>query len=166
MFEFINCRLVFFSESTCNLSPYFAVQVFIQSRLNTIGIARQLGGKHYVYTPQVMLQASATSVDIFRSLVVVHRIVYEVNKYTAACNWKSFMKPALGHTFIMNRNVNSHVNVVSPSEIVDIVEKAYSFQTKYVSLIMDLFDLSGWDLSRFTFGTVVNRVSVLAPGKR
>lgn len=124
--------------------------------MNTIGIARQTEGRHYVYTPQILLQASASTVDVFRSLVVVHRIVYEVNRRTDECDWKHFTKRLFEDR--VSRNSSSNVDAMSTRELIDIVEKAYTFQSRSVSALMELFSLSGWDMTRFTFGTIADRV--------
>lgn len=133
-----------------------ADMVKIRSKLNTVGVVCRIDGKHYIFTPQVMLHTSAKSADIFKALIVVCRIRHELKSDTQDCDWSLFMK---SKSQIKSASSDSKPhNLLSSNGLVDIVSKAYIFQQSSTPLIIDQFNSSGWDMGRFTFGTIANRI--------
>ena len=117
--------------------------------LDTVGVSRKNDGKNYVYTPQIMLHADATSEDTFRSLIVLHRVVHELKSRTEDIGEYEFH---WGHP---ERNNGDADNV---KEILEIIDKSHKYYKENVSILTERFIAANWDLSRFTFGSIAKRI--------
>ena len=123
----------------------------ILTGLNTVGVVRKFKGVKYLYSPQILLHSTASSTDIFRALVVVHRVIHELSLRTDPSDF---------------RNENENVNQNGTTGIIDtmmfeILSKAYDFQKLNFQVILERLNNSGWDTTRFTFGTIMNRIEYL-----
>ena len=125
--------------------------------LDTVGVVRRNLGKIYVYTPQIMLHADATSEDTFRSLMVLHRIVHELKNCTEDIENVSSQ---LGHHDTDIDGIDDTI------EIIGIVEKSLKFYKENVSLLIDRLIAGNWDMSRFTFGSITKRIEFIDNNNR
>jgi hypothetical protein len=115
--------------------------------MHKLGVIREVCGVGYrVFTPQVLLQSSAQSTDIFRSLVVVHRALYELEKRTEMCQCEGFVDSDDGSDDASDRLA------------AEILSAARDFESKYMSTVTKHLTAAGWNLDRFTFGSIRKRV--------
>ena len=114
-----------------------------------MGIAKDIDGKKYIYTPQIMLHADASSDDIFKALLVLHRVVYELGRYVEGSN--------MGFDAGQGAGGDSH--------IVQIVKVSHRYYKESISNIRDRLVAVDWDITRFTFGSIHKRIEILPSAK-
>ena len=96
--------------------------------------------------PQVLLRRDATSMDIFRSLVVTHRVLY-----TYETNHDShFAAEAVGGA--------SALNELRQSQLLSLVTEAKAYETNNSQELLKSMNRAGWDVSTFMYGAVGQRV--------
>jgi hypothetical protein len=106
---------------------------------NTLSVRRNVDGVGCrIFTPQVLLHSSAEPRDIFRALIAVHKTIFELKKETTECGNKS----------IAFEDSDEKVRKL----VLDIVQRAYTFQKNETPKIIDHLVASGWNMDRYTFG--------------
>ena len=126
------------------------IQLGVRTGMDTVGVEENVGGKKFIYTPQIMLHADATAEDTFRSLVVLHRVVHEMQ----------------GHTKIKSADTDASGSddekIDNVSEVVEPVELAYRYYKENIFSITEKLTRANWDISRFTFGSIGKRIEPLS----
>lgn len=94
--------------------------------------------------PRVLLRKEASSADIFRSLVVVHRALYlsKLAKENTASDASAGGHPVANGEDRLNR----------------LLMEAYAYEQQSLSALLQDMGRGGWDTSKFFYGAVSNRV--------
>ena len=118
------------------------------SVLDTVGVLRRNRRKYYVYTPQILLHTDATPEDTFRSLLVLHRVVYELKKRTED----------IDDAFQLNSYERGVDDEDIATELIEIVQKSQEYLKENMSFLMHRLIAAQWDVNRFTFGSISKRI--------
>lgn len=116
-------------------------------------VRRLWRGEEVEITPQLVLHKEAKQVDIFRALVVIHRILYKFQKASLPIDPNHKRKTSIDR----NKKIELESLGLGPSDLMLMVREAYSYEREYRRSISNYLELAGWDVSRFMFGTIKRR---------
>ena len=97
----------------------------------------------------------------------MHRAVYEITQCTSECKLDKVTVSDISNAKTSNCfDDSSHEDSsINQNHLVGIVERAYNFQKIELSDLISLCGTAGWDMSRFTFGSISNRIEIEYDGR-
>ena len=127
-----------------------------QIGLNSIASLRLVNGVPILLTPEALLHVNASSFDVFRAIIIVHRILMDFENSTeqisASDAWNIIKKykkgkePHLNEIGLASENLNQ------------MIASGYNFEKKNLRNIINLLRTAGWDVGKFLCGTIKKRV--------
>ena len=98
-----------------------------------------VGGKleYQRLVPQVLLHTSATHFDVFRVLCVVHRADFLLQK---------------------EKNLSVLTGSVAEDKLLSVLRESYAFTKRFTRGIVNGLRTEGWDMGKFTYGSIMTRV--------
>ncbi len=107
--------------------------------------------------PQVLLHKDARSIDIFRSLVCVHRLLHDFEQgslpYARGTSGNVRDLRRLGQTSAVLARHELDVH-----GLVNRLQRASDYERAYLPAIMQALHRGGWDMRSFSFGVITTRV--------
>ena len=116
-----------------------------------------------IFTPQILLHYNATQFDVFRASFIVRKILHEFKLISKETNVTSVgaKLQKLGADKISfddySESILPRVNLGCES-LLAMIEEAKIFEKKNMRDCINLLRVAGWDVSKFTFGTLRTRV--------
>jgi len=110
----------------------------------TLDVTRTKG--QWELDPQIFLHPNATHFDVFRALVLVHRADWLFSQRAGAS-----VASAAG-AFFGSENV--HVD----ESLKKLLQESYDFERKHTRDVVNGLRTVGWDMGRFTYGSIQTRV--------
>lgn len=111
--------------------------------LNPSRIFREIDGVMYKFKPQILLHRNATHHDVLRSLIIVNRMVHLIETQPDEA-W--------------GRSMSTDSVTVGPDSLISLVRSGYQYERMYFNVIQQVLIASGWDLNKFLFGDIRQRV--------
>jgi hypothetical protein len=121
----------------------------LKQRFNPSVLYRTYNNETYEYIPQILLKEDASSDDIFRSLVIVNRIVHNIESIT---------RPYRSQSTILSIGKLNQESLMSVDTIVKIIRDGYEFESNNIEYIKDILKSCGWDLKMHMYGDIKLRV--------
>lgn len=119
------------------------VPLFIANpSLNPSRIFRVIGGVKYKFKPQVLLKHNASHFDALRALVVVNRIVHLIETQPEEA-WSRVDTNSVG---------------VGADSLIQLVRSGYEYEQSHFPAIKQTLEAAGWDLNKFLYGDIRQRV--------
>ena len=124
---------------------------------------RSVGGVPVIFTPQILLHFNATQFDVFRASFIVRKILHEFKTNSVEINVNS-VGAKLQKLGMDNINLEEYSRNILPSlnlgcdDLLVMIENAKIFEKKNMRDCINLLRVAGWDVSKFTFGTLRTRV--------
>ena len=128
---------------------------------------RVVNGKTFLCRPQILLNISANSTDIFRALVVVNRVMASLRQHSLpsrALLSPLRMPPSLtSPTAALSSQLSSSADRTDVSELDSFIlarlDDGYTYEATNREAILGILKAVGWDTSRFSYGDIKKRVS-------
>ena len=128
---------------------------------------RVIDGKTYLCRPQILLNVSANSTDIFRALVVVNRVMASLRQHSLPSRalLSPLRIPALTSPTpptTLQPPISS-TGKADASELDSFIlarlDDGYTYEAVNREVILGILKAVGWDTSRFSYGDIKKRVS-------
>lgn len=111
-------------------------RVLADTGIDATSLVCHNNGSPLLFKPSILLHKDATPFDVFRALVIVHKVLVDVEKLASSNNNISFNEETL----------------------INIVNNGYKFEKENLRIIVNSLRTSGWDMSKFMFGNIRRRV--------
>ena len=124
---------------------------------------RSVEGVPIIFTPQILLHYNATQFDVFRASFIVRKILHDFKGNSVDINVTSvgakLQKIGVENTDIeeYSRNFLEATNLGCDG-LLAMLENAKNYEKKNMRDCINLLRTAGWDVSKFTFGTLRTRV--------
>ena len=119
-------------------------------------------GKHTVpvlLRPQVLLHKDARSIDIFRSLVCVHRLLHDFEQGSLPYEPRSGTAGAVKQINRLGKTTAVLARHGLDEEgLVGRLQRASDYERAYLPAIMQALHRGAWDMTAFAFGVITKRV--------
>ncbi len=117
-------------------------------------------GRPIVLIPQILLHKEATHMDIFRAFVIVNKVLVEAHTRSSSPFSVSEAAAALQRIHadgLSEKQVLTEL-AMTEEDLHSMVKEAQIFEQEQRHILVKLLTQSGWDMSRFSFGTQKLRV--------
>ena len=137
--------------------------IFVAIGWQSSSVLRSVDGIPIIFTPQILLHYNATQFDVFRASFIVRKILHEFKSKSVDISADS-VGAKLQKLTIENINFKNYSTEILPSikldtsDLLNMIENAKNFEKKNMRDCINLLRVAGWDVSKFTFGTLRTRV--------
>lgn len=124
---------------------------------------RSVGGVPVIFSPQILLHVNATQFDVFRASFMVRNLLHEFKTMSEVIKVSS-----VGPKISKLNSKNAEIGVFAEQILLSIglgsegllamIKNAKTFEKKNMRDCVNLLRTAGWDVSKFTFGTLRTRV--------
>ena len=114
-------------------------RILANTGIDATSLVCYINGSPIIFKPSILLHKDASPFDVFRGLIIVHKILVDVEKLTASSD-------------------GSHSIKFDDDTLINIVNNGYKFEKENLRLIVNNLRASGWDMSKFMFGNIRRRV--------
>lgn len=148
-------------------------------------LLRSVGGMPVILEPQILLHVNASQMDIFRSIFITYQILNEFKKNSNIYkneknnNFIQFNGERTILDIIKNKKMKvnnlNNINIIDSNKnmnfssyilpsvmgtegLLDMIKNGQKFEKQYMNESLQLIKGSGWDIDKFTFGTIKTRV--------
>ena len=133
------------------LEAYYA-----QCGLNSISSLRLINGVPVLLTPEALLHVNASSFDVFRAIIIVHRILMDFENSTKTITSTDAWK--IIKTYKKGKEPELDNIGLSSDILIEMIGNGYNFEKKNLRNIINLLRTAGWDMGKFLSGTIKKRV--------
>lgn len=126
-------------------------------------ILRSVQGLPIIFSPQILLHVNATQFDVFRASFIVRKILHEFQELSEEINVTS-VSAKLSKLDAANTEMSEYSKQTLPSVglgtegLLEMIKSAKVFEKKNLRDCVNLLRTAGWDVSKFTYGTLRTRV--------
>lgn len=109
-----------------------------------------------IIVPEILLRVDADAEDIFRALMVVHRISFDFRRRSVPLTAAQAMDakrrlPRVRHELLPTLGYGG-------DDMWEAVRAAYEYEQQHRNDVLQLLQAAGWDTGRFMFGSIRRRV--------
>jgi hypothetical protein len=121
--------------------------------LDSVALLRRINGKPVLIRPQILLRENATNFHVFRALITLHRALH------------NFKKSSTPHKFFDADGQDSSGDQLQSLENVDkdyllgLIIDASEWEKNNLRNIINGLRVAGWDMGKFSFGSILCRVN-------
>jgi hypothetical protein len=126
-------------------------------------VLRSVGGVPVIFSPQILLHVNATQFDVFRASFIVRKLLHEFKTMSEAILVSS-VGPKISKLNSKNTEIGEFSGQILQSiglgseGLLAMIKNAKIFEKKNMRDCVNLLRTAGWDVSKFTFGTLRTRV--------
>ncbi len=114
-------------------------RILANTGIDATSLVCRINGSPIMFKPSILLHKDASPFDVFRGLIIVHKILFEVEKLAVSSDEA--------------RSID-----LDDETLINIVNNGYKFEKENLRLIVNNLRVSGWDMSKFMFGNIRRRV--------
>ena len=146
-------------HSNDSLHSLFAAEMGWQSS----AVLRSVQGIPVIFAPQILLHLNATQFDVFRASFIVRKILHEFKSLSEEINVTA-VGAKISKIDGENKEIEDYSAEILPSVglgsegLIEMIKSAKVFEKKNMRDCVNLLRTAGWDISKFTFGTLRTRV--------
>ena len=118
----------------------------------------RVGSSKVVLEPQILLKKQATSNDIFRSLVVVHKLLSRCRKLASASNSLGSATSDTSLVDVSAHSLSRWSDVLSDTALLRLLDEVILEEQEEHSILMQVLQEAGWSDEKYVFGDIKARV--------
>lgn len=119
-------------------------------------VLRSVQGIPVIFAPQVLLHLNATQFDVFRASFIVRKLLHDFKTLSEEINVTT-VGVRISKFDGASKDILPSVGLGSEG-LVEMIKNAKVFEKKNMRDCVNLLRTAGWDISKFTFGTLRTRV--------